>query len=148
VEKADVLDYFIRRLEELARGAAVGGEGREEPAEDPVEGELDDRMFEACEEIESHLKEVEGGGARLGCWSCYHYARERALEVELRAENVVFDAAEIENIRRIIEKHGLAVNRVEIDVWVDEVAVVQIRFRVALPADDERLLAGARWLFA
>ncbi len=46
----DVLGHLIRRLEELARGAAVEEEEREEPTEeDPIEEELDERKFDACE---------------------------------------------------------------------------------------------------
>ena len=148
MEKADVLDYyFIRRLEELARGAAVGGEGQEEPAEDPIEEELDDRMFEACEEIESHLKGWEDKLFDEG--RCRWSLGGRAVEVVLYGGAVTVPSEVLEAIRGVLERHGLPVERFEVEVDAgDFVAEVAIRFRVALPADDERLLAGARWLFA
>jgi hypothetical protein len=55
----------------------------------------------------------------------------------------------LEAVRGALEKHGLAVGRFEIEVDADDcMAEVAIRFHIALPADDERLLAGARWLFS
>jgi hypothetical protein len=47
---------------------------------------------------------------------------------------VVEVKGEAENLYGIVEKHGLTVTRVEIDVWVDEVAEVAIRFHVELAA--------------
>ena len=147
MERADILDYFIRRLEELARGAAVGGEGREEPAEDPIEEELDDRMFETCEEVNRHLKGWEGKLFVEG--DCSWSLSGRAVEVALYGGVVTVPSEVLEAIRGVLERHGLLVERFEIEVYAGEfVAEVAIRFRVALPADDERLLAGARWLFA
>jgi hypothetical protein len=60
------------------------------------------------------------------------------VEVELRGENVAFDAAEIESLKRVIGKRGLAVERVETDVRVGEVVAVAIRLRAALAAAENR----------
>ena len=125
--EADVLDYIVKRLEEIAREE---GEERREQEENPLEEEVKDRTFEACEEAYLYVKE------RWGCsdmaWCCNW--DERAVEVVLRGEHVAVDLADIENLHGIVEKHGLTVTRVEIDVWVDEVAEVTIRFHVTLRA--------------
>jgi hypothetical protein len=143
VEKEDILDYLIRRLEELAKGAAT----EEEAEEDPVGEELDERRFDACEEVERLLKGWEGELFVEG--ECRRRFGERAVEVVLYGGTVTVPSEVLEAVRGALEKHGLAVERFEIEVDADDYAAeVAIRFRVALPADDERLLAGARWLFA
>jgi ABC-type uncharacterized transport system ATPase component len=84
-----------------------------------------------------------------GCCSWY-LSEKDVVEVELCGGRVIVDEVDIENIRRILEKHGLAVKRVVIDVWAgDFTAEVTIRFHVALAAVEEtRLHAGIRWLFS
>ena len=125
--EGDILDYIIKRLEEIAKEEGVE---QEEQEENPLEEEVSDRTFEACEEAFLYIKE------RWGCndmaWCCNW--DEKAVEVVLHGENVVVDLADIENLRKIVEKHGLTVKRVEIEVWVDEVAEVTIRFHVELAA--------------
>jgi hypothetical protein len=115
------------------------------------EEELDDRRFEACEEIDRYAKERWDCENLFGGGCCRWYLSEKdVVEVELCGGRVIVDEVDIENIRRILEKHGLAVKRVEIDVWAgDFTAEVALRFHVALAAVEETWLhAGIRWLFS
>jgi hypothetical protein len=103
--------------------------------EERAELELWEKMVDACEEAKNYVKEREEGGARLGFRMCDANTEKSAIEVELCDESVVIDAADIEKLKMIIEKHGFTVNRVEIDVWAgDFVAEVALRFYVTLRA--------------
>jgi len=141
----DILDYLARKLEELARER---GEERGEPMEvDPVEEELDEREFDACEEVKRLLKEREDELFWEG--RCDWSSGGGAVEVALYGGTVTVPGEILEAVRGALERHGLTVERFEIEARAgDFVVEVTIRFRVALPADDERLLAGAQWLFS
>ena len=97
-----------------------------------VEEELVDRMFEACEEVEVYARERWGeslDGVLCDAWE------EKAVEVGLCDSRLLVDGVDIENVRRMLEKHGLAIKRVVIDIRAgDYIAEVKIRFHVELAA--------------
>jgi len=51
--EGDILDYIIKRLEEIAKEEGVE---QEEQEENPLEEEVSDRTFEACEEAFLYIK--------------------------------------------------------------------------------------------
>jgi len=118
----------------LAEEGSVEGEVEELSEEELAELELWEKMVDACEEAKNYLKKREEEGARIGFWSCHEDTEKSVIEVELCDDNVVIDTVDIENVKRIIEKHGFTVNRVEIDAWSDEVVEVTLRFYVTLRA--------------
>jgi hypothetical protein len=123
------------------------GESEEELTVDPLEEELDERKFDACEEVERLLKGWEDKLFWEG--KCDWSFGGREVEVVLYGGTVTVPSEILETVRGVLEKHGLTVERFEIEVDADDyVAEVAIRFHVALPAEDEQLLAGCRWLFA
>jgi hypothetical protein len=87
--------------------------------------ELFEKMADARAEVEDHLK------GREDFCSCSKNTKKGLIEVELCDDNVVLDVADIENLKRIIERHGFSVNRIEIDAWCDEVVRLTLRFYVS-----------------
>jgi EAL domain-containing protein (putative c-di-GMP-specific phosphodiesterase class I) len=128
----------------------AGKVAAEELLSEVEEEELDDRMFDACEEAHLYVEERWGCHRMFGAWCCDWDSEKRVVEVELCDRSLVVDGADVENLKRIIERHGLAVKRVEVEVSAgDFVAEVTIRFHVALSvAEETRLGAGLRWLFS
>lgn len=127
--------------------AEEGCRESEELVVDPLEEELEERKFDACEEVDSFLKVWEDKLFWEG--KCRWSFGGEPVEVVLYGGIVTVPSEVLEAIRGMLEKHGLTVGRFEVEVDADDfVAEVTIRFHVALPAEDERLLAGCRWLFA
>ena len=124
------MDEILAALKALEAALAEGcsAEVEEFSEEELAELELFEKMVDACEEAKNYLKE------RGDFCSCYEDTERKLLEVELCDDNVVFDVADIENLKQIIEKHGFTVNRVEIDAWSDEAVRLALRFYVTLCA--------------
>lgn len=93
-----------------------------------VELELFERMGEACEEVEFYVRER---------WSESLYGVDfdmegKAVVVTLSDFDLRVDEADIENIRRMIERHGLTVDHYVVSVKAGDLADAVIRFYVAL----------------
>jgi hypothetical protein len=102
-----------------------------------VEEELVDRMFGACEEVGIYAKKRWGYGCDevFGEGCCRWEEDEKVVEVVLYDGSLLVDEEDIENIRRMLEKHGLFVRHVAIEVRAgDYIAEVKIRFHVTLRA--------------
>jgi hypothetical protein len=90
-------------------------------------------MFEACEEIDRYAKERWDCEDLLGGGCCRWEVDEKVVEVVLCDSSLLVDEVDIENIRRMLEKHGLSVRRAVIDIRAgDYIAEVKIRFHVEL----------------